>query len=121
MDGFVTKVGIISISFLIIFIIKKTDDYFYNKRSYGFGGNSIYIADGKVFKAARAFSKGDSNEEVKELLLNCINFDEEDASEILSISEKHKMDVDGGYSSFLKAVNKMLGEEVYFIERRLPN
>ena len=113
MEGFLAKAGIISIVILVFFIIKKIDNYFYNKRSDGLGGNSIYVANDKVFKAARMFAQGASNEEVKKLILECIDFDEEDVDEILSLSEKHKSDGDGGYSFFLKAVNKILGEEVY--------
>ncbi|HEY5584854.1 MAG TPA: hypothetical protein VIK78_10235 [Ruminiclostridium sp.] len=115
MEGFFAEAGIFLITFFIIFIIKKINDYSYNKRSDGFGENSIYILDKKVFKAAREFAKGASNEEIEKSLLKCIDFDEEDADEILSMAEKHKSDIDGGYSSFLKDVNKILGEEVYCI------
>jgi len=115
MEGFFIKIGSVSIVFLIIFIVKKIADYFYNKSPDELGGNSMYIVDEKVYKAARLFAQGASNEEVMKIILRCIDFDEEDAEEILSFAEKHRSDDDGGYSSFLKSVNKILGEDVYCI------
>lgn len=50
MDNFLATVGSITIAMLIIFIIKKIND--------NFRGDFIYVANEKVFKAAKAFTRG---------------------------------------------------------------
>lgn len=69
MEHIFGSIGIVTIVILIFAIIKKTDNYFYSKSSEGLGWNSMYIADEKVFKAARTFAQGASDEEIKEILL----------------------------------------------------
>lgn len=75
-------------------------------------GNS-HIEDNKVYTIARAFAEGASVMDVRESLLKCIDFDEEDANEILFLVQDYNIDKDGRYSAFIKAVNKVLREDVY--------
>lgn len=113
MIGFLGNVGFVAIILLIFFIIKKVDDYLYFKKVNSLGVEVMYFADDKVYKAARAFAQGVSSDEIREILLNCVDFDEEDISQIMTSAEPHKTDDDGGYGAFIKTVNKTLGEVVY--------
>lgn len=117
MVGFIEKVGFITVVLTVLYIIKKFDDYLFSKKLNSLGESSTYIADEKVYKAARAFAQGISLEDVREILSECIDFDEEDVEQILAFSWNHTSDEDGGYSAFIKAVNKTLGKEVYHIDK----
>lgn len=109
MENFFAMVGLCSIALGVLYILKL----YANKRVEA----SAFVEDQKVYEAARLFAQGASHNEIKELLLKCIDLDEEDIEEILSLSENCKSD-DGGYNSFLKAVNKVLGEDIYWGDYR---
>lgn len=76
----------------------------------------MYTPDPKVYEAARAFAMQSSEEIIRDILLKSIDFEEEDIDELMSMVEFHKNDIDGGYSAFIKAVNQLLGNEIYCIE-----
>jgi hypothetical protein len=111
MNSFLAKIGLITIVLLLLYIIKKISDYFYFKKD-------NYQENDKVYKAAREFAQGAPFDDISGLLANCIDFDEEDTEEVLSRSFPHRTDEDGGYNAFIKAVNKVLGGDVY---RELSN
>lgn len=106
MNNILAKFGFTTIVLLLFYIIKKISDYFYLKKA-------NYQEDDKVYKAAREFSQGAPFNDIRDTLENCLDFDEEDTEEILSQSFPHRSDEDGGYNAFIKAVNKVLGEDVY--------
>ena len=106
MDSFLENVGLVAISFLVIYIEKKISEYYYFKQL------SFYESD-KIYKAADEFIHGASFDDVKAILEKCLDFDEEDIEKILSQSIPHRTDKDGGYRAFIKTVNKVLGEDVY--------
>jgi hypothetical protein len=62
----------------------------------------------KIYKAATAFSEGESLDEIRSILLNCLDLDEDDIDEILLFSSPHITDNDGGYNAFIKAAKKTL-------------
>lgn len=101
MNSILANLGLTAIAILIIYIIKKIDDYFFNKKT------GADVSD-KVFKAAKTFAQGGSADEIRNILLNCIDFDEEGIEEVLLLSYPHKTDNDGGYHAFLEAVKKEL-------------
>jgi hypothetical protein len=109
--SFLESVGLVSISLLLLYLIKKSSDHFYLKKA-------DYQADGRVYKAAGEFVRGASSGDIRGLLANCIDFDEKDIEEILSRAFSHRSDADGGYGAFLKAVDEVLGEDVYGETRR---
>lgn len=106
MEHFFVVLGFCSIAFWFLYILKVYSD---NKAA-----DSAFIEDIKVYEAARLFIKGDSKK-VKELLLKCIDFDEEEANEIISMAEKDKTKKSDGHVEFLSAVNKVLGKNIYKI------
>jgi len=106
MDSFLENVGLMAISFLVIYVYKKILEYYDFKRS------SLYEND-KVYKAANEFVHGASSDDVKVILESCFDFDEEDSEKILSRSIPYRTDKDGGYRAFIRSVNKVLGEDVY--------
>ncbi|MFA6308888.1 MAG: hypothetical protein WC677_03985 [Clostridia bacterium] len=106
MEGLLENIGIFAIFFLILFIFKKISEYYCFK-------HSIYYEDDKVYKAAKEFASEASLEDVKNILADCIDFDEEDVEEILSQESSYRKDKDGGYITFLKCVNNILGKKVY--------
>lgn len=105
-DSFLANVGLLAIIFVIIYGYKKLQDYYYFKPS-GFYENE------KIYKAADEFVHGASSDDIKAILTNCLDFDKEDAEEILSLSIPHRTDKDRGYKAFIKSVNKVLGADVY--------
>ncbi len=97
---FLESMGLIAISLLVLYIIKKINDYIEWKRT-GCQQNE------KVYRAAGEFAQGASYQAVTNLLVRCIDFDEEDAAEVWAQSLPHRTDKDGGYGAFVKAANKV--------------
>lgn len=54
------------------------------------------------------FSNGTPDDEIKTLLLNCIDLDEDDIDEILELATSSRTDEDGGYAAFLKTAKNAL-------------
>jgi len=106
MDGFLKNIGFMAICFVVIYGYTKIKEYNDMKRV-GFYENN------KVYKAAEEFAQGASNNDVINLLTDCFDFDETDADQILAKSMLHKTDRDGGYREFIKAVNEVLGADIY--------
>jgi hypothetical protein len=106
MNSFFANTGLIAVSLLILYIIKKLSDHFYLKKA-------SYPADHKIYEAAQEFAEGASYADVRTILASCVDLDEEDTEEILLQSAPHRTDHDGGYGAFIKAVNMVLGEDVY--------
>lgn len=106
MDSFLANVGLMAICLVIIYGYKKMVEYYDLKRL-------SFYKDKKGYKAADEFIQGAPYDDVKVLLASCCDFDEKDAEEILSRAIRHKTDKDGGYRAFIRAVNKVLGEDVY--------
>jgi len=113
MESILAGIGLCVIVIIILYAIKKIDDYFYYKKTISLGKNEMSAADEKVYKAARAFALGVPLNEIEGILLECINFDEEDIEEVIESAYPHKSDEDGGYNAFVKAVNTVLGVDVY--------
>jgi hypothetical protein len=79
-------------------------------------GDFMFIQDEKVYRAARAFAMQSSEETIKDILLDSIDFDEDRVEEIMSMIKFQRDNIDGGYAAFIKAVNQVLGNQVYGIE-----
>lgn len=101
MGVILSRTGFIAIILLVICLIKKLNDCFYEREI------RSEVSD-KVYQAARAFAEGESDEAVKSILIACIDFDEDDIDEVLSRSYLHRGDRDGGYQGFFKAAAKVL-------------
>lgn len=74
----------------------------------------IIMPDQKVYKAAKLFADGETIDEVKGILSECLSDNIVDQV-IDDIQNAYKND-DFGYSAFLEAVNKALGQRVYSAE-----
>lgn len=101
MERVLALVGLSAIAVLIIILVKKIDDYYDDQNT------GTEISD-KIFQAARAFAEGKAEGEIRSILLNCIDFYEEDVDEVLYASKQYRNDRDGGYEGFLKAARKIL-------------
>ena len=101
MNGFLILVGIVAAAILIIILIKIIDDYFDDRKV----GTEL---SEKIYDAAEEFSNGTPDDEIKTLLLNCIDLDEDDIDEILELSTSSRADKDGGYGAFIKTAKNVL-------------
>lgn len=106
MDYYLKSIGFLAICFAIVFIYHKILEY-YDLKRLGFFENE------KVYQAADAFAHRASSEEVKTLLESCNDFDVQNADKTLTWAIPHRTDKDGGYQAFIKAVNKVLGDDIY--------
>lgn len=112
MNSFLENFGFFAIFFSIVYGYKKIQDYYYLKRLGLHENERVYLAAGE-------FARGAPAGEVKLILENCSEFDEEDIKRILSRAISHRLDKDGGYRAFIRSVNNVVGDELYD-ERRLP-
>jgi hypothetical protein len=102
MNGFLTNIGILAVAIVIIIIIKRIDAYLDDRRV----GTEL---SEKITHAAKRFSEGASEDEIRALLLDCIDLDEDDADEILELSAPYRNDDDdGGYGAFIKITKNVL-------------
>ena len=81
----------------------------------------MMIPNPRVYQAARLFAQGEPIDRVKELLLNCYDFDEDEAREVVLSADHYRDDVDGGYSAFINTVNLVLGTSAYHLEYTRKN
>lgn len=109
MENTFVNIGIFAVLSLIVYIYKKILEWHTYNRS------SIY-EDENVYRAADEFARGSSLDAVKSVLSDCLDFTKEYAEEVLKLSIPHRPDRDGGYKAFLRAVNKVLGEEAYDVK-----
>ncbi|MDY8047481.1 hypothetical protein [Paenibacillus polymyxa] len=64
-------------------------------------------------KAAQKFALGTPVDEIREILTNSYELDENQVEETMLLALPHRNDTDGRYLAFIKAVNRVLGQEVY--------
>ena len=100
------NIGFIAVILAIIYVYKRIAEIHSYK-------DSDFYESKKVYKAASEFANGASSDEVKNILTNSVEFDEEDADNVLADLSSHRLDEDGGYREFIKSVNKVLGADVY--------
>ena len=101
MSGFLMMVGITALAILLVIIIKIIDNYYEDRKV----GTEI---SEKIYQAAEKFSAGASDDEIRTILLNCIDFDEDEVDEILELSTSFRADHDGGYIAFINTTRKVL-------------
>ncbi|MCL6604968.1 MAG: hypothetical protein K6T94_19055 [Paenibacillus sp.] len=106
MEELLRNVGLISIMLVLMYTIKKIYDNIYLQRA------GLY-EDDNVYKAAKEFAQGAPLEDVRGILTNCIDFDDKGMEKIMSLAHPYRTQKDGGYQAFIKAVNNVLGEDVY--------
>lgn len=106
MDSY-SKYFVILVIFLVIGIAYKKYLEFNDDKRW------MFHKDDNIYKAAKKFAAGASLNEVKDILISCFDLNEKNAEDILTRSSPHKTDKDGGYRSFIRSVNKELGEDVY--------
>lgn len=104
---------ILLILFLVIAAAYQNFLDFHEDRQWSFS------EDERVYLAAEKFAGGASFDDVRRLLEDCYDIDEENAEEILKWASSHRKDRDGGYRFFLRSVNRSLGENVYHERHRM--
>ena len=70
-------------------------------------------ADERVYEAADAFMRGAASQEVAAMLENCLDVGSSQADFIIKTAMSHKEDGDGGYGTFIRSVNREIGENLY--------
>jgi len=101
MENILMQLGIMTVAMAIIYLIKKIDDYYDDKKT----GSEL---SDKVYRAARVFAEGGTELKVRSILINSIDFDSEDIDKILELAIQHRTDSDGGYRAFLDSVYQVL-------------
>jgi hypothetical protein len=76
----------------------------------------MVVPNPRVYQAAREFAQGEPIDKIEKLLLNCVDFDEDDVSKVVNSSKSYCDDVDGGYSAFINTVNLVLQTKAYRLE-----
>lgn len=107
MYNFAATIVFIEIVLAVIYLIKKIDDNYF-KRDF-----NIKKQNNKIYKAAYLFSQGAGESEIKNVLLNSLDFDEDDIDDILKLSMPYRTDKDGGYKSFIGSVKKVMGKSIF--------
>lgn len=72
-----------------------------------------YYEDPVIYKAAHAFAAGESAENIRQIMSSSYEFDINRIDRTFTLALPHRTDGDGGYVAFIRAVNQVLGEEVY--------
>jgi len=106
MNELLRNIGLISIMLVLLYTIKKIYDNIYLQRA------GLY-EDDNIYKAAKEFAQGAPSEDVRGILSNCIDIDDKGMEKIMSLAYPYRTQKDGGYQAFIKAVNKVLGENIY--------
>lgn len=109
MDKFLITTGLISILLAVLYLVKKVYDYA-DMRSWG---KRICYENYDIYKAAQKFALGTSSDEIKRILENSYELDDKQIEQTMILALPHRNDSDGGYKAFTKAVNRVLGEEIY--------
>ena len=108
MNSILANIGILAIAFVIVYSYGKLLDYYDLKRPSELLSDNIYLA-------AKKFAEGASPEEVKTILTECDEIEEEAANKIIEQSFPHRKNKDGGYRAFIKSVHLVLrGESMAF-------
>ncbi|MFD1774816.1 hypothetical protein [Paenibacillus rhizophilus] len=94
---------------VILYIAKKVSVYRGMVKPTASGGYEDYA----VYHAAQKFAQGASLDEIRDILLSSYEFDQQRIEETMRLALPHRSDGDGGYRAFIKAVNQVLGEEIY--------
>jgi hypothetical protein len=109
MDGFLITAGLISIALTVLYLLKRMVEY----ADMRLWEQRICYENYDIYKAAQRFALGSSLEEVKELLVNSYELDKEQIEQAIALALPYRDDSDGGYQAFTRAVNRVLGENVY--------
>ncbi|WP_189028869.1 hypothetical protein [Paenibacillus albidus] len=104
-------VGLLSLSLLVLYSVKKVYDY----RDMREMDPTVYYEDYGIYKAAKVFAEGVPVNVIEEMLSKSYELDVMQIEQILSLALPYRNDSDGGYDAFIQAVNQVLGEEVYQI------
>ncbi|KYG97126.1 hypothetical protein ABEW24_24480 [Paenibacillus jamilae] len=109
MNEILTIAGLISIVLPVLHFVKKIYDFIDLQKV---TRKDIY-ENYDVYKAAQKFALGTTVDEIREILTNSYELDENQVEETVLLALSHRNDTDGGYLVFIKAVNRVLGQEVY--------
>ncbi len=101
MESVLINIGLIAVAGLIIYLAKKITDYNSDRKT----GTEL---SEKVYAAAKAFANGSPDSDIRDILINSIDFNEEDIEDVLLMSCRHRNDADGGYQAFLNAARRAL-------------
>ncbi|APB75878.1 MULTISPECIES: hypothetical protein [Paenibacillus] len=109
MNEILTSAGLISIVLAVLYSVKKIYDFIDLQKV---TRKDIY-ENYDIYKAAQKFALGTPVDEIREILTNSYELDDNQVEETMFLALPHRNDTDGGYLAFIKAVNRVLEQEVY--------
>ncbi|MBP1312446.1 hypothetical protein JOD82_005592 [Paenibacillus sp. 1182] len=109
MNEILTIAGLISIVLAVLYFVKKIYDFIDLQK---LTRKDIY-ENYDIYKAAQKFALGTPVDEIREILTNSYELDDNQVEETMLLALPHRHDTDGGYLAFIKAVNRVLEQEVY--------
>lgn len=106
--------GLLSLSLLVLYSVKKIYEYRDIRRMDASKG---FYEDCGIYKAADAFAQGASVQVMEKMLSMSYELNPERIEETLVLAFPHQNDSDGGYRAFIQAVNQVLEEDIYQVNR----
>ncbi|QDY82607.1 hypothetical protein FQU75_03890 [Paenibacillus polymyxa] len=109
MNEILTMTGLILIVLVVLYSVKKIYDFIDMQNMIQ---RDIY-ENYEIYRAAQKFAFGTPVDEIREILTNSYELDDNQIKETMLLALPHRTDPDGGYLAFIKAVNWVLGQEIY--------
>ncbi|MNW28844.1 hypothetical protein D3C74_56830 [compost metagenome] len=113
MDEFLRGGGLLCTVLVVLYMAKRINAFMELVRMTRSSELGHY-EDRIVYMAARAFEEHKSTGNIKEILLESCQFDVATAERVLSLAKSNIGNQHGRYEAFLRAVNEVLGEEIYY-------
>jgi hypothetical protein len=111
MENFFATIGIMAIVVFILYLLKKINYVSYQKKQRLILDTEHNKTNDCVYEAAEAYAHNGTKEVVKQILLNCISFDEEMAEDIITSAKANEKEE--AFNSFIESVNRELGREAF--------
>ncbi|SET60320.1 hypothetical protein [Paenibacillus sp. NFR01] len=112
MTADLTNAGLFGIAVAVLYAAKKYMVRTEIRKISNATGHALQ-QDSLIYRAAEAFAAGQPAEEVRQMLTGSFQLSEEQNDRLLELALPHRGQPDGGYASFLKAANDVLGTEIY--------
>ncbi|ADO56573.1 hypothetical protein [Paenibacillus polymyxa] len=109
MNEILTIAGLILLVLAVLFSVKKIYDFIDMQKVIQRDTYENY----DIYRAAQKFAFGTPVDEIREILTNSYELDDKQIEETMLLALPHRTDTDGGYLAFIKAVNRVLGQDIY--------
>ncbi|MGZ0041225.1 hypothetical protein [Paenibacillus ottowii] len=110
MNEILRMTGLILTVLVVLYSVKKIYDFIDMRKMVQ---RDIY-ENYEIYRAAQKFAFGTPVDEITEILTNSYELDDNQIKETMLLALPHRTDPDGGYLAFIKAINRVLGQEIYY-------